>query len=391
MLIRVFSLFFLFQWILQFHVVAQERKVFFNHDTTSVTYSADIFSNLNGGLETGTRFMDKVDVKLGFEAKGISFYFYGLGNQGKSISEIVGDKQVVSNIDTKNSWRLYEAWAEKIIPTINSSILVGLYDLNSEFDKTNTGSLFLNSSHGIGPDFSSSGITGPSIFPLTSLSARLKVHLFSAVSFKFAVLDGVPSDPDNTIGTSLLIREKEGALLVSELIFSKFNGQSQSRFKRGLNTTSPYRLVFGGWKYSKEREGWLGTSESDHGVYSIFELSLGNGLSFYGRTGLTNRDINRYNGYFGGGITYSGLIKKRENDQIGIGFANAFNSDDFVRIEKQRGNNFSNDELNIEFTYLFVVSNQVSFQFDSQYIRHPNQAPGIDNTLVIGLRSVFGF
>lgn len=386
--------FFLFLSILLFTSYlanAQERKPFFRNVESGFTFTSDIFANVHGGLETGVRYMDNIDVEVGFEAKGFSFYVYGLGNQGKSISEMVGDVQVASNIDTENSWRLYEAWTHKILPSINSSILVGLYDLNSEFDVVNTGGLFLNSSHGIGPDFSSSGTTGPSIFPLTSLSARLKINPIKGVSLKFAVLDGVPSNPNNTSGTSVLLRESEGALLISEISFTKFGNQSEKLLDRGVNENTPFRLVFGGWKYTQERVGWLGELESDHGIYAIGELSFANGFSFYGRTGATNRDINRYNYYLGAGLNYSGLIKNRPNDILGLAISLPINSDDFIFVEGRNGNDFSENETNIELTYLWVVSDYVSFQFDTQYIQNPNQAPGIEDAFIVGLRSVLGF
>lgn len=82
---------------------AQENDAFFKNIETGFTYTADIFANIHGGLETGARYMDNIDVEVGFESKGFSFYLYGLGNQGKSISEMIGYIQVASNIDTENS------------------------------------------------------------------------------------------------------------------------------------------------------------------------------------------------------------------------------------------------------------------------------------------------
>ena len=372
-------------------IIAQEKNPYFQNIETGFTYSGDVFANVNGGLETGLRYMDNIDVEVGFEAKGLSFYIYGLGNQGKSISEIVGDIQVISNIDTDSSWRLYEAWFLKKLPKFKSSLLVGLYDLNSEFDVINSGGLFLNSSNGIGPDFSSSGITGPSIFPLTSLSARFKINPIKGVSVRFAILDAVPSNPENTLGTSIYIRDSEGALFISEINFTKFGSDSESLLERGVNKETPFRFVFGGWKYTQERSGWFGEMESDHGIYAIGELSLQNGLSLFGRIGAANRDINRFNYYVGAGLNYSGLIKNRVQDILGLSISLPVNSDDFILAEERNGNNFSENETNVELTYLWIVSDQVSFQIDTQYIQHPNQAPGIDDAFVVGLRSVFSF
>lgn len=358
---------------------------------TGFNYTGDVYTNLTGGLETGVRYMDNISVVAGFDIKGASFFFYGLGNQGKSISEIVGDIQTISNIDAMNSWRLYEAWVNKPMPSMKSSVLFGLYNLNSEFDVINTGSLFINSSHGIGRAFSSSGITGPSIFPLTSLAARLKINPVKGIVFKFAVLDAVPSDPTNTMGTSVYLRESEGALLVSEISVSKAGNNAEALLNRGVNEQTPFRVVLGGWKYTKERTGWLGDGESDHGVYAFSEITLQNGLSFFGRAGAANRDINRYNYYLGAGLNYSGLFKNTSEDILGLALALPINSDDFVLVEERRGNDFSRNELNIELTYLMSISEHVSFKFDTQYIQHPNQAPDIDDALVVGLRSVFSF
>ena len=277
------------------------------------------------------------------------------------------------------------------MPSIKSSVLFGLYDLNSEFDVVNAGGLFINSSHGIGPDFSSSGITGPSIFPLTSLAARLKINPFNGVMLKFAVLDAVPSDPMNTTGTSVYLRESEGALLVSEISISPSNNNSDAILDRGVNEDTPFRLVLGGWKYTKERTGWLDELESDHGLYVIGEITLTNGLSLFGRAGATNRDINRFNYYLGAGVTYSGPFKQRADDILGLTVALPINSDDFVLVEERRGNNYSQNELNIELTYLLTISEHISFQLDTQYIQHPNQAPDIEDAFVVGIRSVFGF
>ncbi len=68
---------------------SQDRKALFQNVESSFTYTGDIFTNISGGLETGVRYMDNIDVEVGFDIKGLSFYFYGLWNQGKSISEIV--------------------------------------------------------------------------------------------------------------------------------------------------------------------------------------------------------------------------------------------------------------------------------------------------------------
>ena len=55
------------------------------------------------------------------------------------------------------------------------SLLGGIYDLNSEFDRLQAAGLFLNSSFGVTPEIAQSGETGPSIFPRTAAGLRLSV------------------------------------------------------------------------------------------------------------------------------------------------------------------------------------------------------------------------
>ena len=79
-----------------------------------------------------------------------------------------------------------------------ASIKFGLYDLNSEFDAIEAAALFINPSHGIGPDFSQSGRNGPSIFPLTSLALRADYKLDDHWLVRAVILDAfqvIPSVP----------------------------------------------------------------------------------------------------------------------------------------------------------------------------------------------------
>ena len=117
----------------------------------SVEYTADILRVVSGGLSTGTEYLDNLDVALEIdvaEAWGAgagTILVHGLYNNRSAFSaDRVGDLQVVSNIDADEAWRLFQLWYE--LAEANWSIRAGLYDLNSEFDVNETGSIFLNSS-----------------------------------------------------------------------------------------------------------------------------------------------------------------------------------------------------------------------------------------------------
>ena len=103
-------------------VFSQEKPEIFRNVESSFTYTTDVFANVAGGAKQGIRGLDNVDVDLSFDVNDFTFYIYGLGNQGRSISELTGDIQGVSNIEAENSWRFYEAWVQKVFPSINSSV-----------------------------------------------------------------------------------------------------------------------------------------------------------------------------------------------------------------------------------------------------------------------------
>jgi porin len=85
-----------------------------------VVYTADIWSNAKGGIKTGTRYLDNLDVMLNVDleaAVGIpntTVFVYGLYNNGKSFTgDLTGDAQGISNIETgTRAAKLYEAWIQ---------------------------------------------------------------------------------------------------------------------------------------------------------------------------------------------------------------------------------------------------------------------------------------
>ena len=59
-------------------------------------------------------------------------------------ADVLGDAQVVSNIEASRATRLYELYVEGTSPGGGSSLLFGFWDLNSELDVIEPATLFLN-------------------------------------------------------------------------------------------------------------------------------------------------------------------------------------------------------------------------------------------------------
>jgi porin len=364
----------------------------------SVVYTADIWRNARGGLRKGWRYLDNLDVTLTVDAEralgwdGATLFLYGLYNNGESLTgDLVGDFQVASNIDAGvQAVRLYEAWIEQRLADERLSLKAGLYDLNSEFDTTGSGGLFINSSHGVGSDFSQSGENGPSIFPATSLAFRAEYRLAENWLVRAAALDGVPGDPERPRRTAVKFGEGDGALLIAELNYF------DERTKLGV----------GAWRYTAGFEDILATEAAgasidgrgNDGLYMLAERKItteaadgDQGLSGWVRLGFADARFNPVQRYLGGGLVYSGALPGRDEDQLGLAFGWVKFGEPYRRASGLAGEPLSEGELNIELTYRAPVAPWLTLQPDVQYVVDPGGVRGRRDAVVLGLRTEIGF
>ena len=364
----------------------------------SVVYTADVWSNVRGGTRRGARYLDNLDVTLVVDAErafgwhGATLFAYGLYNNGTRFSEdLVGDAQGISNIETGvRAARLYEVWIEQRFASDRASLKFGLYDLNSEFDAIESAALFLNPSHGIGPDFSQSGRNGPSIFPTTSLALRGELKVTQNWLVRAAILDGEPGDPDRPKRTAIKLGKGDGALSVVELNYL------DNDTKAGV----------GYWRYTGRFENLRVTQpiaepierNGNDGFYILVERRLmreetddPQGLAGWVRLGFANDTLNAVERYFGGGLTYTGPFAGRNKDQVGIAVGTVEFGDPFRRGLLLEGDRVGAREVIVEATYRAPVTRWLTLQPDLQYVINPGGRPSQDNALILGLRAEFGF
>jgi porin len=347
------------------------------------TYTGEVMSNVSGGIKRGSRYLDNLDIvaEADLEAiagwKGASAHVYGLYNNGKSFSELAGDAQTASNIETGvQAFRLYEAWIEQKF--VGGSLKVGLYDLNSEFDALDASGLFVSSPHGIGTDFAQTGENGPSIFPSTSLAARVSIEPAEGWVVRAAVLDGVPGDPDRPKRTAVKLGDGDGALLVAEI---------EAPLPHG-------RLLFGGWSYTARFDDHTGNSgRGNDGLYMRGETALfeesgdpAQGLAAFARLGIADGRFNTFGKFASAGLNYTGPFKGRDEDQLGFAVAAAFTGDAYKRVVPA-----DNAEVAFELTYRAPVASWLSLQPSAHYIINPGADPTVRNALAFGLRAEISF
>lgn len=352
--------------------------------TLSVSYIGDLWTVVDGAEDDSLVYLENADIALEvdlehtFEWQGATVFLRGLYNNANSISEIAGDAQIVSNIETGvNAVRLYEAWLEQKIGQ-RFSLKAGLYDLNSEFDVLDSAGLFINSAHGIGSVIGLSGENGPSIFPVTSLGVRVSVEPADGWIIRSVLLDGVPGDPENPDETTIKLGDGDGAVLVSEV---------EAPF-------GPGKLLFGHWRYTSDFETFKGdASKGNDGWYLRVEQQLLSGvtdeetsLTGFVRFGVGEGRFNAFDRFVSGGIAISAPLESRPSDAFGVALAAAFPSDQYKLATGSKST-----EVNLELTYSAKLTNWLRIQPDIQYIFNPSGSPAGGNVLVAGIRFKLGF
>jgi porin len=391
-------------------VFADEKANLIRHGITpTLLYDADIASNLSGGARRGSTYSGALHFQLLLDGGRLvdwpraTLYADVLDIHGGQPSNLVGDAQGVSNIAAPSKLRLYEAWLQYNLDGGRYSVLAGRYDLNSEFYRLSSASLFLNSSFGVGPEFAQSGRAGPSIYPDTSVGVRLSYKPVPNVVIRMAALDSTPADSSGAPPLSGV--HGDGMLLVSELAFLTRAGPAMPPGSRrsllGRNSNlPPYedKLAVGGWYYtnafddlSEQRVAGTPTRHrGSGGAYALLDKVLyrapdnsGGAVSGFLEAGLGDDRVNRFGSYVGLGMTGRGLIAGRPDDEIGLAAAIGRNGSHFLTAEDRTGLQPENAEASIELAYLLKVADWLAVEPDFQYVVHPNTNPKLGNASVV--------
>jgi len=371
--------------------------------TPTVVYDSVATNELFGGEKSGityagaVHFQAIVDGDRLFSLSGLTLYLDILNTHGGQPDGLVGDIQGVSNIASPPTTEIYEGWFQYNLS--NVSVLVGRYDLNSEFYRLLSSSLFLNSSFGIGPEFSQSGLVGASIYPDTALGARLIYKPNDDIVLRTAVMDGV--SVERPAGFGGLFSGRDGLLIMSEAAFLSRPGEEMApgamRSLLGrLSSLPPYedKIAFGGWYYTasfndlsaRTADGLPLTHRGSAGVYALLDKRLFEDdsawLSGFLQAGLGDARVNRVGSYVGVGVNAGGLIPTRPTDQFGIALAVANNGRHFLMVSPAS----SRDETTLELTYVSPITSWLAVQPDVQFVWHPSSTPDLKDATLFQLQ-----
>jgi len=354
-----------------------------------VVYTTEYFANTRGGIKRDDTYLTNLDITLEVDTEKLGlwnngqFFIYSLHNSGheKLTGEIVGDLQTVSNIEAPRTSRIYELWYQHSFLDDQLSVLLGFHDYNSEFDVTEYGGLYINSSFGIQPDISAGA--RPSIFPLAAPGIRIKASLHEQWELLFAVYDGDPGDPDVSEHFPRSdLNNSSGAFIATEVAYHFHEEFLPGFIKVGLwNNTGDFDDVV-----DVNPSGNPIQRNNNIGGYLIidkqlYEESEEQGLGGFIQFGMNDKRVNEVNLYVGGGLNYRGLIPGRDEDEVGIAVAHAVINEDIVDVGGR-----DDSETTIEATYNIQINNQIRIQPDIQYIFNPGAVSGTKDAIVAGMR-----
>jgi porin len=383
--------------------------------STMIAYSGDLMLNAIGGLHSGTTFDGVATMQATLllsrvvHWSGARVYASVIGTNGGAPSALVGDLQGVSSLAAPPKFRLEELWFQQSILRDRVSALIGVFDLSAEFYRLTSAGLFLNSSFGIGPEFSQSGPAGPSIYPHDAPGIRAAIKPSPNVVFRLAAVDGLPLDRPG--GGIHPFARSDAVQLMGELaVVSRPDSTGEPRNRRfrigRLGQPRPYsgKVAIGGWYHTARFSDLADTLASgaavehhgSRGAYLIADQRIWSAASpsqqavtVFAQLGIGDGRVNQTGSYLGAGLTLTAPFASRPMDEVGLGIASARNGSHFARSEADTGVPLG--ETTIELTYSASLSSWLVMLPDVQYVTRPGGTWTVPNALVPGVRVVMSW
>ncbi|MEY4256165.1 MAG: hypothetical protein RLZZ141_1392 [Pseudomonadota bacterium] len=346
------------------------------------TTTTDLWQNTSGGLKRGGVVINTADLIFDFDGaavgqEGWTANLHVLATDGHSLSALVGDVQAATNIEGDGATHLFEAWVRRQI-TDKTAIKVGIIDLNADFDANETPGLFINSSHGVGPELSGAGPNAAPVWPNGTAGIELQMTPTENSRFTAALFNGTPRDVDHPLALAAVTLHKDDGVMAI--------AQGDWTSAKGVHWSA------GVWHHTADfspLDPFAADMVSGQtGAYGLVEAPLPflPKSSGWVRVGKVDEASSYVSTYVGGGVTYDGPFSARPDDKVGLAFAYAGISDKARAASALGGLPLKSGEMAFELTYAAQITPALALQPDLQYIIHPGGDSSLGDALVIGLR-----
>lgn len=346
-----------------------------------VVYKGDVVG-VAAGDARGVRYLDNVDLLASLDLdravgwRGGTAFASLLSNLGGRPNDIAGTLQGVNNIEVAGAdLLLYQAWVQQNFANDRLSLLVGKYDLNSEFYASDAASHLIAPAFGIGSELAATGPNGPSIFPRTDLAIRLR------------------AGDERQYVQAVAIRAPRGT--------TDDGGRRSTLFVGEAGRQGTLSVAVGGWAYSRRQPRIIppgvstGPGEAaSHGVYASIETDLAGRADrpgrwrAFARAGWSDGRTTPFAGGFQFGVTGHGIVPARPDSQLSIGVASADLSTPYRRANPAGEPALTGSEGMVELTYSDRVLPFLTIQPDVQYIRRPGGLRDAGDAVILGLRAI---
>lgn len=357
--------------------------------TITGSYTNDGFMKLHGGINSKipVKYLGLVNSNLELDTKKLGLWSGGkfnvqfLNKHGQGLSrDYVGDVQIFDNADTQSFAQLNTYWYEQDLFRDRFKIKLGKQDANDEFCSFNTGGNFINSSYGYMP------MIPLATYPNAGLGVVATVEPVDWFYVKSGWFDGDPRGGRSGFDTAF--SGKDSVFFIEQTgITHKIKNYPGNYFAGyWLRTEHTDELSNAAApKTFGQNTGWYMTAEQ-----MIFKENKSQdddqGLTVFGQFAWAPSNRNEIARYYGAGLSYKGLIPKRNNDFTGIGAAIANFSGCLKNIpDDGRGGS----EIALEMFHKVQLTPWLAVQPDMQIIFNPDGQ--YKNAFVIGLRSSISF
>jgi porin len=355
--------------------------------TLRLQYTGEAADNAFGGIHDGATYMNQilgqlhVDTGKAFGWTGGSFVLEGFYENANSLdTHYVGAVQDPSLIDTSGTaeFRLYQAYYKQDIG--NTNVLVGIYDLETEFGITRPMDVFFNGAYAWTTTLDQSGANGPSTYPSTSLAIRIREKITDQWSIQAAVLDGIPDSAKFENVNAVNINETAGALLIGEVDYAP---------------TRTTKIMAGYWDYTGEfvalnqatASGSQRTVFGSAGGYiggatRLYSQTARRGLDAFANIGFASATTNQIDRSLNIGFTYTGLLDDRPFDRLGFAAGIARAGSAYKEMQLASGHGVESYETNFELTWRAPINRWLTIQPDIQYWINPGLDPAFKNDML---------
>lgn len=309
---------------------------------------------------------------------GARLFAQGIAATGSRPNDLAGTAQGINNIEVPDRRaRLFQFWVEQALPQGIGSLRIGFSDLNEEFYVTEASGLLIAPAFGIGSELAATGTGGPSTFPSTAATARLRLAGKDGLYAQLALVNAEAGVPGDSGGIRPLLRQ--GALVVTEA---------------GLS--GPVKLALGGWTYTRAQgdtgDPAVNRASARHharGAYVLAETPVSRTVAGFVRLGLSDGETGVFAGGWQAGALVSPALPGRTASLLSFGVHQGFLAGRFRADEGQQGRPTGRTETGLELAYADQPAPWLTIQPDVQYVRRPCHVAGCADAVIGTLRLTF--